>query len=58
MPDVKPKAKGKKIGRNEKKCKRYRTEGRREKNKVRKAKKESRRQAKLTQLRMKREKAA
>ena len=58
MPDVKPKAKGKKIGRNEKKCQHYRAAGRREKNKTRKAKKETRRQEKLALLRAKRLKAA
>jgi len=36
---------GKKLGRNEAKCKMYLQEGRREKNKARKARKEARKQA-------------
>ncbi len=37
MPDQKVQAKGKKIGRNKKKCERYRAQARREKNKKCKA---------------------
>ena len=48
----------KKLGRNKKKCARYRLEGRREKNKIIKKARNAKRIARLHQLRIKREEKA
>ena len=45
--------KGRKLGRNKKKCARYRLEGRREKNKARKKVRNYKREARLQRLREK-----
>jgi hypothetical protein len=50
--------KGRKIGRDELKCKKYRAEGIREKNKERKARKEAKRQLRFAVRRKAREDAA